>query len=292
MADKQQKHHYIPEFYLKQWAGPDGRLCEYSQPYDTVKAKMVHPGGTGYSRGLYTIKDAPPHLADVFENQFMSIADGLAAQSLRMMVNEHIVPAGEQKNAWTRFMLSLLYRTPEGVARSYEMVRKHYEGNDLAEIKKVYATIRKPSEPETVEEYLEKHGTLLTGRVLVQHLVDIIESDRVRTRLMEMQWHVGTMQGLKYPILTSDRPFVMTSGIAFPDSHFVMPLSPRHIFIAANSDEEVAKLKALARGGEIARRINDKMARQARKYVYGQNDSQLRFVANRLGQKAVCSPFE
>jgi hypothetical protein len=50
---KDQKHHYIPEFYLKQWAGPDGRLCEFSRPYKRVLPRMTHPGGTGFSRGRF-----------------------------------------------------------------------------------------------------------------------------------------------------------------------------------------------------------------------------------------------
>ena len=35
-----EKHHYLPVFYLKQWAGKDGRLCEFSRPYKNVKPKF------------------------------------------------------------------------------------------------------------------------------------------------------------------------------------------------------------------------------------------------------------
>ena len=49
------KHHYIPKFYLKQWAGPDGRLCEFAQRYKGVEARPTYPDGTGYVRGLYTL---------------------------------------------------------------------------------------------------------------------------------------------------------------------------------------------------------------------------------------------
>jgi hypothetical protein len=54
------KHHYLPKFYLKQWAtGLDGRLCEFSMPYDTVKPKRVHPDGTGYEPDLYNFNTLP-----------------------------------------------------------------------------------------------------------------------------------------------------------------------------------------------------------------------------------------
>jgi hypothetical protein len=55
-----QKHHYIPKFYLKQWAGPDGRICEFSRPHKEVKPRMVFPDGTGYERGLYTFPELAP----------------------------------------------------------------------------------------------------------------------------------------------------------------------------------------------------------------------------------------
>jgi hypothetical protein len=54
-AGKGDKHHYIPVFYLKGWGGPGGCVCEYSRPFKVVKPRRVHPDGTGYERGLYTV---------------------------------------------------------------------------------------------------------------------------------------------------------------------------------------------------------------------------------------------
>jgi hypothetical protein len=289
---KEQKQHYIPIFYLKQWAGFDGRLCEYSRPYKNVVPKMTHPAGTGYSRGLYTIRDAPPKLADVFENKFLSIADGQAATSLRAMVNEHHVPSGPEKMAWTRFMMSLLYRTPEGVARSFAMIKKYYEEDQLEEFQKEYTERKRPNDPNTLEEFVRRNSERMTSQTMISHLLDIIQSEKVRDKIMAMQWHVGEMRGNRHSLLTSDRPIVMTNGIAYDTSHIVMPLSPRQIFIAANTNEEVAKIKQLSVNGELIAILNDRMGRQARKFVYGTDDRQLRFVENRLGERAACSPFE
>jgi hypothetical protein len=38
--------------------------------------------------------------------------------------------------------------------------------------------------------------------------------------------------------------------------------------------------------------MNDRIVRQARTFVYGTDDRQLRFVANRLGEKMPWSPWE
>jgi hypothetical protein len=46
-AGKGDKHHFIPVFYTKEWGGPDGRVCEYSRPYDVVKPNCrLCPRGT------------------------------------------------------------------------------------------------------------------------------------------------------------------------------------------------------------------------------------------------------
>jgi hypothetical protein len=72
----------------------------------------------------------------------------------------------------------------------------------------------------------------------------------------------------------------------------VLPISPQHIFVAAASDDEVRKLKELSKGGLMAKNLNDRVTRQARKFVYASDPSQLRFVDNTLGEKMVWSPFE
>jgi hypothetical protein len=54
-AGKGNKHHYIPVFYTKGWSGQDGRVCQYSRPFQfrEVKPRRVHPDGTGYIRTRY-----------------------------------------------------------------------------------------------------------------------------------------------------------------------------------------------------------------------------------------------
>jgi hypothetical protein len=77
-----QKHHYLPVFYLKQWAGPDGRLCEFSRPHKVVKPRRTYPDGTGYERGLYTFEGLSPSVADFLEQQFLLRADDGAYYAL------------------------------------------------------------------------------------------------------------------------------------------------------------------------------------------------------------------
>ncbi|UWU75922.1 DUF4238 domain-containing protein [Bradyrhizobium huanghuaihaiense] len=286
-----QKHHYLPEFYLKQWAGPDGRLCEYARPYDKVKAQMKHPGGTGYVRGLYTLKGVPPELEDAFENQFLSIADGTAAVALRIMLDDRKIPPMREKWAWVRFILTLIHRNPEGVERNFAKLKACFDGERVRELLKDYDKLKQKDDPPTAEEWLERNKDRVAEISKLEVMANVMQSELVGNRLLSMCWHLGRFENLKHTILTSDRPIIMTNGLKADDSHMVMALSPQHMLVIA-ATEKVAKEVTSMPSLEIVQTWNDRMARQARKYVYGTNNRHLRFVENRLGEKLVWSPFE
>lgn len=286
-----QKHHYIPEFYLKQWAGADGRLCEYARPYDKVKAQLKHPGGTGYVRGLYTLKGVPPELEDAFENQFLSIADGTAAVALRIMLDDRKIPPMREKWAWVRFILTLIHRNPEGVARNFAKMEAYFDGAGVRELLKDYDNLKQKDDPPTAEEWLAKNKGRVAEISKLEVMANLMQSELVGNRLLGMYWHLGRFVDLKHTILTSDRPIIMTNGLKADDSHMVIALSPQHMLVIA-ATEKVAKEVTSMHPTEIVATWNDRMARQARKFVYGVNDRHLRFVENRLGEKIVWSPFE
>jgi hypothetical protein len=121
-----QKQHYIPQFYQKRWVGPDGRLCEYNRPYDIVKARMVYPAATGYQAGLYTIKDVAPNIANHTENVFLADADNGAADALAKFFEPNYVWEPKPRSAWSRFVMSLMHRTPERVERLKQLVEQDY----------------------------------------------------------------------------------------------------------------------------------------------------------------------
>jgi len=106
-----------------------------------------------------------------------------------------------------------------------------------------------------------------------------------------MQWRVLTLGNTPYPFLTSDRPIIMTNGLTGPDAHFGLPISPQHVFLATTNEETFLKIQAID-PAQILHNVNDKVALQAMKYVYGCHDSQLEFVAERIGKKIPSTPLE
>jgi uncharacterized protein DUF4238 len=106
-----------------------------------------------------------------------------------------------------------------------------------------------------------------------------------------MFWGVVQFHRPCYPLLTSDRPVIMTDGIGHRHSHIVLPVSPNKVFIAATTKEQITELNQILEQPHAPKQLNDLVARQARRYVYATDDRQLRFVANRLGQALKSTPF-
>jgi hypothetical protein len=286
------KHHYIPIFYLKQWAGEDGMLCEFSRPFDKVVPRMKHPSGTGYERGIYTFDLLPPAAAEYLERHFFEHADNGASDALRLLVAGKIGDLdGRTKCAWSRFIMTLMHRTPERVewvkARVLALVPEALE-----RARQQYPSMRGPGDPATFDEFRASMSPDAPQRATIMCLQRIMDSELVGNALNQMLWAVTPTHRARHTLLTCDRPIVMTNGLARPDAHIVLPISPLRIFFAAKNDETMRALDAMWRRGALAASLNDYMARQAHKYVYSTDDRQLRFVANRFGERLKSSPFE
>jgi hypothetical protein len=123
--NKLPKHHYVPVFYLREWAGDDGRLAEFSRPTgEGVKSRPAGPKGTGYVRGLYRFDGTTEEAAEAFERLFFGHVDSLAKQALDIHLGRSQAEwDGDSRSAWSRFIIGMLYRNPERIAT----LRKYIE---------------------------------------------------------------------------------------------------------------------------------------------------------------------
>lgn len=276
------KHHYLPVFYLKQWAGSDGRLCQFSRPYDRVKPKRVHPDGTGYVRELYAIEDIDPEIINAIETKFLKPADGSAADALQDLLNDRPFnrPA-PMRTSWSRFVLSLMIRYPEAIAEMKRQLRDN--------VTKIYLETKGADEPEMFEEHERLHGNNELARLHGKLLMDLMQDSRMGRLIFGMHWGVVRFSLYKHDLLTPDRP--VTSNV-FPVSanHLCLPIGPEHLFFACETERAETEFRQL-NPEYVMQTMNDLIAKRAQSLVYGKDDSQLRFVANRFGKASATLPF-
>jgi hypothetical protein len=179
------KHHYIPVFYLKGWAGKDGRLCEFSRPYKTppgqlelniksnpVKPRRVYPDGTGFIKRLYRFPGLNSREANYLENEFFLRVDSDAAVVMQRLLQGEVQFDQTSKSAWARFLMSMFHRNPENIRRVAEMVNRDY-------IKSLPEELR----PQN-EALREQHGEGPTWDEMIENLTD---ADYQQSRLLTQQ---------------------------------------------------------------------------------------------------------
>jgi len=291
-AGKDDKHHYIPVFYSKRWAGPDGRLCEFSRPYDVVKPRRTHPDGTGFVRGLYTLPNAPPGKEHIIETHLMGSVDSWAAVAhSRMLEKGTSIGRLEARQAlgWCQFLYSLIVRNPEHLKVIGQKLAE-MTPEILESVRDEYDSIRGPNDPPTFDEYKAKFRNKPLSVPPARVLPNILGSRQVVRALATLKWITRGVPNTRFPLLTSDRPVIMTNGLDRSDAHIVLPISPKMLFIAAKEQQMLHQLASM-NADELVHRANEKVAEQAYTYVYGTDDSQLRFVAKRLGKRVRSSPL-
>ena len=289
---KKGRHHYIPVFYLKQWAEDNGQVCEFSKPYDRVKPRRTHPDGTGYYDGLNTVEGLPPDEAQFLEEVFFKIADDAAARALRILFTPSPWSLTRvERSGWSRFILSLMIRNPQSVRKHKEVALALFR-KVLSRIEESYARDHGPNDPPTYAEYARIHGPNPEGRTIVRVLQSLFDNAEIGRQINSMRWLVLSARFPRFPLLTSDRPVLITNGIGLPNAKIILPISPSHIFLATNNAETENKIRAVWRSGDAIPAINDRVASQSRKYVYGTDDKQLSFVSKRLGLSHTADPLE
>ena len=106
---KEPDHHYIPEFYLKEWADPQThQLIEFCRRYgDVVVPRPTAPAGTGYVPGLYKDRKAPKGEEYIIETKLMGEIDHWAAKALQQFKTLGSLPGAlecHEALGWCRFL--------------------------------------------------------------------------------------------------------------------------------------------------------------------------------------------
>ncbi|MBY5868786.1 DUF4238 domain-containing protein [Rhizobium leguminosarum] len=274
------KHHFLPVFYLKQWAErPGGMITEFCKPYgNQVKTRRKHPEGTGYIKRLYAA-EGPDDLAYEIESDFFSPVDSQAADALWVMLGKGN-PSQSQRAAWAKFLVSLMCRMPEDVRLSKDMIAE-LARSILPSLRPFYEASRSEGDTDRFDELSASFEAASPSRAL-RHLKRMISHEKLLSGIQAMTWDILPVQGARR-LLTSDRPITYTNVLGHADSHLVLPVGPHRLFVAAFDVSFIRRLRS-RKADELITLANRAAVEQADKYVFGSDNEQLRFVQNRMGQ--------
>ncbi|MCS4244125.1 hypothetical protein M2418_003666 [Rhizobium sp. BIGb0125] len=283
MMQKQEplRHHFLPVFFLKKWAGTDGRLVEFSKPYkNIVRPRRTHPKGTGFIDRLYAIEGFAGELSYEVERSFLSPVDSRASTALEAMVAGN-QPSPAERDAWARFMMSLLMRMPteinllKGVVQDID--RRIAGGIGQMLLRHVPVDYHGAIEQAFVEYKREAQERL------TQNIMRVLSSDDIVPLISAMHWDLIDLAASPNELLVSDRPVIVHRD-ALPGSEttIALPVGPRNLFVAATKPGLLAELRRVP-PKKITSSVNADIVAGASRLIYGNNDRQLAFIQNRMG---------
>lgn len=276
------RHHYLPQFYLKAWSRADDTVVSFRRPHRLVLAEAKTPYATGFEDRLYSIPTEPdPESQEQVELRWMSPIDNEAAKVRDQLIEtpgKRLTRA--QIDAWILFLISMIFRTPARLRWMNDRIRNydyHFSEEEQAE----YQQLRPKDAPATPESYFSDSSDEELSTARMQLMLSMIKSEVFGRGIADMQWYVHSITG-NHGLLTCDDPVITSNGMNKDESFVILPLSPQHLFIAANTRAALLSYitqtdRALERG------INDALVAQAAELVIGSTERHLKFIERRLG---------
>jgi hypothetical protein len=276
------KHHFNPAFSLQPWTDSDSLLCEMRRINGRVVARRKHPNATGFENDLYRTDGVSVDQEQHLEVNFMKPLDTAADLALkRIMRGDRTEWDGEQRSAWTRYILSLMFRNPAAV----RVIRGHIAEMwdvGIEALETNYAERRRQTDPATFEEYYARTSPAASQIGATNMIAEIIDNARVGPTIFDMHWSRIDLSRSTVTLLNSDRPIDQPIGLGDPRAYIALPIGPRMLFLASN-DRMLAGRVSRGDHTKAAKLMNKTVVGQAQEFVWGVDDSQLPFVQKHMG---------
>jgi hypothetical protein len=148
-----------------------------------------------------------------------------------------------------------------------------------------YDASKRESDPATPFEYMEEHAPHVLDNVGKSFLPELINHEKIGTHIMRMTWWTLDLSPGGVSLLTADRPLLRYEGLAHRNCLITLPLSPSHLFVAANRPDILNEIQRAHSAADVAKKANRDVVVRATKHVYGSDDEHLRLIKRRLVEK-------
>lgn len=265
------RHHYVPEFLLKQWKNSDGTIWRYFRNgRGAIDCRAQAPAGMGYQPGLYATDGLPEHRQQV-ESKFMAVLDTEASRVHQLLLEGRVrALTDEQCSRWAGLIMSLWFRTPSEVEGIRTAVHVLYQRH-------LASTAPNPNGPTELPE-------AALNSLAMDAMMESIEDSRRGTELINMHWEVIEVDGSR-ELFISDSPLSQPTSfarLAAPGSYLALAISPTKLFVAARSPTLTAAMRKLPQR-ELVARQNRATVSQAEHFVGTRSRSADQFIRENFG---------
>lgn len=279
------RHHYVPQFLLREWSGTtlDNKVEAFRLDLPHLPSSRHATKFVGFEDDLYAL--TMPIVAGMdqqaVEKNLLRHIDDLGArvlQKLKTLGFQGLSPS--DRVDWARFLMSLRLRQPD-IIQILRTESSEHLATSLAEGPEEYESIATVSEPSSLPEWVELRFPGLIENFGMSFFHELVDDPKVGDKILRMKWWLWDFSKEKHHLLLADHPCVFTVGIDDPNIVIALPISPNRAFMATNS-EGVASIMRKQRPKDLLTRLNESSLSQARVRIYSCDSSQRRFISNRL----------
>ena len=279
------KHHYIPQFLLAQWAINDGKLWRFLLPIPgKIVTKLVAPAEIGYEKHLYATPGLPAEKAQQVEQHFLSPLDAQAAEAHQFLLQgkAHQMPQ-KQRSAWSRFIMSQWFRTPDGLRYFKEAMKLVLTARDEA-LNARYAELKQEGYPDTLEDIIAMMGPEFAEQAAMDVFRKMSDDPKNGLRLNNLKWFVVETINER-DFLISDAALQQSkAGVFSAQGYITIPIAPRKLFVAVSQLSVGKAIDDLPRR-ELVARNNRAVVRRASIFVGATDRSQEPFISANFGEE-------
>jgi hypothetical protein len=284
-------HHYVPEFLLKRWHDPrnlrsdrrkqppGGCLIRYERTRDlTLFSKVSTASMEARQLGLYSVyaeKNAPDNS---LERDYMGPKlDERAAIALEQIIAIPDIAKFPRihRDSWARFLVAQWIRTPEGMK---EVERAAKQGIAEAQ-KRVEMARNRKDKPDVRDERDAFRDAHTAAR---EELITILENERWNRTFRDSTWHLHQITNDAPSVLIADHPLILNGSMS-GDFLFALPLSPRTVFLAWNTDKSGRDFFSIA-AARVSEWLNFETVHCAQTYIYASDPTQFAFIDEHFGK--------
>lgn len=281
---KQERHHFIPQFYLRPWLGDDNKLQEFGRvpPSGQVRSRRMGTASVGFAMNLYSLPGVTEDTKQNVEREYYGAVDRTAAAVRDKLLAGSISLTKQERHNWTRFILSLEGRHPEEMAKLKAIVAQHVK-SPTEDMRAAYLKMRLDRQPKDWDELISSLFDGAPELIAIMGSIKLIANAPSLIVIENLHWYVLDTSEVTRKLMTSDRPVIFTGGAGHPEGHIALPISPDKLFVATSYREFGERLRRWPQG-KLVRACNHAIVGQAKHHVYGVDASNLAEVRRQMSK--------
>lgn len=280
-------HHWLPQFLVKPWCDPEGRVVRFYKPHDKIVTGRKSRKGLGVTEDLYRLNWV--HIQETASVETDVLAKGLETPTA--LVRDKLLQGKVdsltplERETFATFVAVQALRAPR-------LIRPHQDHSEKTWKDFLLNGMKKKVDGEfvlmTPEEAQAKYAKDFAGYgrdMILLAMFDIARSPDFLGALLGLTWRVFDVSsgGLELPL--ADEPVMLVKDSARV-IFAALPISPNHIFVAAREkyfedlifEEQYRQVLALRICSEQCRRAND--------FILATNERLAPLVEKYLGKDA------